>query len=205
MNTRHKTQRAASLVELIAAIVVGGILLSVAVPPRIQGAVVHTEVRNEALRLMADIEYARSEAVRRHEAVNLCPSQTAGDLCTGPDCDCVKGLAQRQWDDGWLIYTASTGDAGFSPDADTLLRVASESPPRITIRANEYFNRWISVDGGSGVLDQSDNGMLAVCLNQESTEMVPGMLIYVNLSGRPTMQEIPPGGECDFPPTGGVN
>ena len=199
MNIRHKTQRGASLVGLVAAIIAGGILLGVAVPG-VQSTPVGTEVRNEALRLMADIQYARSEAVKRHQAVNLCRSKTAGEGCTGPDCDCVNGLAQRQWDDGWLIYTASSGDAGFSPDTDTLLWVASESPPQITIRANEYFNGWISVDGGSGALDEAGNGLLAVCMNQESTDDMPGMLISVSMSGRPAISKIAPGGECDFPP-----
>lgn len=200
MNIRHKTQRAASLVELVAAIIAGGMLLSVTVPG-VQSTLVRTEVRNEALRLMADIQYARSEAVKRHVKVNLCRSKTAGNGCTGADCDCVNGLAQRQWDDGWLIYTAPTGDVSFRPDTDTLLWVGSESPPQITIRANEYFNGRISVDGGSGALEEAGNGLLAVCMNQESTDDMPGMLISVSMSGRPAISKIATGGECNFPPT----
>lgn len=195
----NTSQHGVSLVELLAAIIVAGILLGVAVPG-MQGTLVRSEVRNEAIRLMADIQYARSEAVKRHAAINLCRSKSAGDGCTGADCDCINGLAQRQWDNGWLIYVSSGADTSFVFDTDTLLRTGHASPAQINIRANQTFNRWISVEGGTGALDEAGHGRLAVCMGGESTEDVPGMLISVNLSGRPAISEIPPGGECDFPP-----
>ena len=199
MIIKYRFQTGMSLIELLAAIVVAGILLGIAAPG-IQDTLGRTEVRGEAIRLLADIQYARSEAVKRHAGVNLCRSKTAGDGCTGADCDCVNGLAQRQWDDGWLIYTAPSGEVRFDADADTLLRIAGASPEQITIRANEMFNRWISVDGGTGGLDEIGDGKLAVCMNGESTDAVPGMLVSVSLSGRPNISKIASGGECDFPP-----
>jgi type IV fimbrial biogenesis protein FimT len=199
MISKYRFQNGVTLVEMLAAMVVAGILLGIAIPG-IQSTLVRSEIRNEAIRLMADIQYARSEAVKRHSGVNLCRSKTAGDGCTGPDCDCVNGLAQRQWDDGWLIYTADGSDATFDPDADTLLRIGSASPAQITIRANQWFNRWISVDGGTGSLDEAGNGKLAVCMNGESTADAPGMVISVHLSGRPNISKIPVGGDCDYPP-----
>lgn len=182
-----------TLIELLTGIVVLGILLAVAAPG-FQASVDQNAVVSEANRIITDIQYARSEAIKRSSPVNLCRSADV-TTCTGPDCACHTGTVAKQYDEGWLMYVASGRDTSFNPDQDTLLRLGQPARSTITIRSDTDLNQWLSVSS-TGALDENGFGLLAVCMNGESTVDVPGRLISIPLTGRPSISKIAPGGSC---------
>lgn len=88
-----------TLVELLVAITVAGILLGVGVP---SFAAVLQEVRlaAQAGQLGRALYLARSEAVKRGEFVTLCPRSGAA-LCGGAS----------DWDGGWLVFADPTSNS----------------------------------------------------------------------------------------------
>ena len=71
MNTRHhRAQRGFTIIELMTALVVAGILLAVAIPS-FRELLARNRVEGVAGELSTDLQYARSEAVSRNAQVGL--------------------------------------------------------------------------------------------------------------------------------------
>jgi type IV fimbrial biogenesis protein FimT len=185
--------RGVTLVELLTVVIVLGILL-VAAAPGFQTMVDRNAVVNEANRLVADIQFARSEAVKRGSPVNICRSSDAAS-CTGDDCACHTGTSAREYTKGWLLYAASGRDTSFDADENTLLRLGNPVQSNVEIYSDSNLNQWLSI-GASGSLDESGEGALAVCMNGESTADVPGRLVTISLTGRPLVKRMAPGADC---------
>jgi type IV fimbrial biogenesis protein FimT len=81
-----------TLIELMVAITVGGILLSLAVPA-FSGFLHEDRNIGQVNSLVGSLNYARSEAVKRATpaGVTVCPS-TDGQTCTG-----------TAWSSGWIV------------------------------------------------------------------------------------------------------
>jgi type IV fimbrial biogenesis protein FimT len=185
--------RGVTLIELLAGMVIIGILLTLAAPG-FQTMVARNAVVNEANRLVADIQYARSEAIKRGSPVNICRSSDAAD-CSGADCACHSGTVAREYTKGWLLYVAGGRDTSFDSDDDTLLRLGYPVAGSIEIHSDSNLNQWLSI-GSGGQLDESDAGKLAVCMDGVSTVDVPGRLVTVSLTGRPLVSQLSPGADC---------
>jgi type IV fimbrial biogenesis protein FimT len=96
-----------TLIELMVTIAVAAILVVVAVPNLrtfVQNGRINTQVND----LIADLNYARSEAIKRRTNVSVCQS-TNGTTCTGGN-----------WKDGRLIWADANGNAAL--DAGEVLR-----------------------------------------------------------------------------------
>lgn len=91
---RGAIPRGFTLIELMVAIMVLGILLGVAVPS-FRDAALSSRLTAYANDLVASAQIARSEAIKRNAAVTLCAS--AG----GAACDEGGG-----WEVGWIVLTA---------------------------------------------------------------------------------------------------
>ncbi len=185
--------RGVTLIELLTGMVIVGILLALAAPG-FETMASNSAVVQEANRIVADIQYARSEAIKRAAPVNLCRSADA-QSCVGADCACHTGTNAQQYDEGWLMYVAGSRDTSFDSDQDTLLRLGEEARGAITINSDTDLNQWLSLSP-TGALDENGPGQLAVCVNGESTEDVRGRLITIALTGRPAITVIPAGGDC---------
>ncbi len=193
VNRSGRDEHGLTLVELLTTLVVMGILLIVAAPG-FETAVRRTEVVEEANRLYADIQYARSEAIKRGIPVNLCRSGMAA-TCTEADCACHTDTNDNEWQGGWLLYGSDNRDTSYDPDTGPLLRQAYQAEETLTITSDSNLNQWLSI-GPSGALDETGPGYLAVCVNGISTVDVPGRLVTISLTGRPSITPIPPGGSC---------
>ena len=89
---RAKTQRGFSLVELMAAIAVLGVLSAIAIPS-FNEMIMTTKLRSYANNLVASAHLARSEAIKNNAVVRLCASNN-GTSCTG------------NWQNGWIVIKA---------------------------------------------------------------------------------------------------
>ncbi len=101
---KGKPARGLTLVELMLVLALLGILTAVAVPG-FQGLQQRTQMRTEATRLLAALNLARSEAVRRNLPVSLCPSSYAVSGALG--CD-------GNYRGGWIVFR----NPGREPEVD---------------------------------------------------------------------------------------
>jgi type IV fimbrial biogenesis protein FimT len=93
----HGTQRPAfgfTLVELMMAITVVAILLVIAVPS-FRDAALGSRLSAVANNLLASVQLARSEAIKRNQTVTLCASAN-GTSCAG----------SGDWEQGWIMLDA---------------------------------------------------------------------------------------------------
>lgn len=92
---RGSGARGFTLVELMLAITIFGILLMIAVPS-FRDAALGSRLSAEANNLLASVQLARSEAIKRNEAITLCASSD------GSSCAASGG-----WEQGWVVLDAS--------------------------------------------------------------------------------------------------
>lgn len=105
--------RGFTLVELMVVIAVMSILLALAVPSfgrLIQSSGVSSDVNT----FLADMRYARGEAVRRGSLVLMCPSTNPEDA----NADCGT---DPDWKNGWIIFE-DRDNSGSHAAAEPMLR-----------------------------------------------------------------------------------
>ena len=107
-----RPQSGLSLVEVLVAIVIAGLLLTFALPA-FQSMQARRAVSGAMDILNSDFAYARSEAIKRGNFVTVCSSDN-GSVC----------LASNEWGAGWIIYE---GGASATVPAGSILRV--QGPP----------------------------------------------------------------------------
>jgi len=130
--SRRKPARGLTLVELMLVVALLGIVTVVAVPG-FQSLQQRTHMRAEATRLLAALNLARSEAVRRNVPVSLCPSRYAESGVLS----CYGGYSA-----GWIVF--SNPGRGTEVDASSLVQAYAPMHPQL-----QLSNR-----GGSLVTDE---------------------------------------------------
>ncbi|MCK8517112.1 GspH/FimT family pseudopilin [Methylonatrum kenyense] len=158
-----------SLIELVVALAVLGILASMAVP-RMTQFVDRQRMIGATNSLLNSMHYARSEALKRGHRVTVCPSS--------------DGLSCRDdgdWSAGWLLFADPTA-VGEPSDEDALIAFQDMDVRGITITANTPVRRYVSyVERGTtqrlnGALQM---GSIQVCASAE------GRRVIVSAVGRP--------------------
>lgn len=84
-----------TLIELMITMTVSAILLAIAVPSY-QSVTTNMRMSNEINALSSDLNFARSEAVKRGLNINVCPPLN-GVCNAGPNLD---------WAAGWMVFDA---------------------------------------------------------------------------------------------------
>jgi type IV fimbrial biogenesis protein FimT len=87
-----------TLIEMMVAITIAGILLAVAVPS-FKDLITRNAVENLQTRFAAAVTAARSEAASRNTVITLC-SSINGTSCVGGD-----------WKSGWIVFVDADADA----------------------------------------------------------------------------------------------
>ena len=122
-----------TLIELIVTIAIAAILIGVAVPSFME-LIRDNQTATQSTRFIADLNLARSEAVKRGINVFVCKSS---DQAT-----CTNG---SNWESGWLVIADADRDAGF--DAGPILHVNQGLDTNFTLRpAVGNFSNWIRYD-----------------------------------------------------------
>jgi type IV fimbrial biogenesis protein FimT len=116
-------------------------------------------VSSEINGLLADLQFARSEAVRVGQPVSVCVS-TDGTTCSG--------AAGAGWQTGWIVFSDVNGDGALTSGADQPIRV----------------QKGLS---GSDTLVPSDTNIVYVTFNREgfatsipSTDTANGVTFKLN-------------------------
>ena len=112
-----------TLIELMVVIAIVSILMTLAVPSfrqMIQSNTISSNVNN----FLADMRFARSEAIRRGGGVIMCRSDAPE--AASPVCGSGSGPGTNGWVSGWIIFLDADND---------LTRTASSADPVLRVQA----------------------------------------------------------------------
>lgn len=137
-----------TLIELMTSLVVLVIVLTVGVPSIIN-MVQTNRAAADTNRMLAALNLARSEAVRRQTQVSLCAGVAGNATCSG----------NNDWKFGWRAFTDNAGVAGtFNAPNDQWIKVwgaeQNTARPSFTLTASAPFVRFLqdgSLDGTNAI------------------------------------------------------
>ena len=164
-----------TLIELLVVLVVLALLLTLGLPS-MQQLVHKNRLRAEAGRLLAAINFTRSEAVLRNAPVSICPSSmssTGEPLCAGV------------YADGWIVFSNADRDRVVDMGSDQVLRVFAGLPDGYSL-TNRSGTRLLT-DLISYLPDGSSrkNRTLLIC-SPPGLAVAP-LGIVINIIGRPRL------------------
>lgn len=186
--------RGFTLIELMVGIVVLAILAGLALP-NFRNFSRRSMVTAQANAVLADLQYARSDAITRRVVTMMCAS-TSGSAC----------LSANTFESGWAVYreTAPGATATFSA-ADEVLRV-TQARQGVSVRLMDTASTPAAVTSlgfnqeGSTLGNKAVNFLVCAVPNGasigESTTQVPGAQVMLSASGRPSVRPIAAGGSC---------
>lgn len=122
--------RGFSLVELMITLAVAAILLAAGVPG-FQAVVNGNRLAGAANELMAGLQTARMEAIRRNRRVAVCASANAED---GEDATCAAANIN-----GFITFVDEDADGDFDKGGDILLRNAG-LPTRVEVGGTTFVS-----------------------------------------------------------------
>lgn len=120
------TQRGFTIIELMIAVLVSAVLLTIGVPS-FATLIANNRVTAQANELVGGLNLARSEAIKNGQRVSVC-SSTDGSSCA----------ANTDWATGWLVFNDSDGN-GAVASADDILRAFEAAAGNSTITGSANF------------------------------------------------------------------
>jgi type IV fimbrial biogenesis protein FimT len=114
-----RNSRGFTLVEVLVVVTIAAILTTLAAPSFTR-LIQSTTISSNVNTFMADLRFARSEAIRLGGAVVMCRSDTPE--ATNPTCGSGSGPGGNGWVSGWIIFQ-DLDNNGAKANAEPLLRV----------------------------------------------------------------------------------
>ncbi len=176
--SQAKRQRGFSLIELVMALSIGSILISVAIP-NLKVVVQNNRIQSQIGDFMSDLNLARSEAIKQGRRVTICKS------ANGSSCTTSNG-----WDQGWIVFVENNGN-GLLDDGEIVLRVHSSLSGGNTMSSIGNIDNYISyVANGFSRTNNNviQTGSIALCdSRQDDTE---ARAVRINATGRPLLSNV---------------
>ena len=127
-----------TLVELMIALALGGLMLSLAVPGY-RDWIATYQLTTRAEQLAGSLALARAEAIKRGARVNLCRAADGRH--------CADGAAPAPgWEAGWLVFVDADRDGRNAAD-EPVLRAEGAAAEGIEVRANRPVADYVSFTG----------------------------------------------------------
>lgn len=163
-----------TLLELMAAIAVLGVLLGLAVPSFTE-VIRNNRTAAQANDLIGALHLTRSEASKRGMPISICAADAAQAACAG--------AAQANWANGWIVFTDREGNPGVIDGGDMIL--ITSAPVRADIALTT---------GASGFVRYAPNGASmngAVTFGVEHNDCSDNnrRTIAINTTGRVALQK----------------
>lgn len=163
-----------TLVELMTALVLAGILMTIAIPS-FTSVIRANRLLTQTNDFVTTLNFARSEAVKRGINVIICRSAD-GATCAG----------SGGWEQGWLIFVDN--DNSTTLDAGELLRVFGPLAAGNTLTPNNNFVNRITVQPTGYTTNM---GTFVLCADQtgdkdtnDAEDFAHGRAIVVSMTGR---------------------
>ena len=122
--SQRRSQAGFNLLELLVVVIILGIVFAVGFPS-FQFVTNSGRVSNPANELLATLQLARMEAIRRGQRTVVCRSQNP--LAAAPTCTTTAG----NWG-GWLAYVDTNANSAFD-GTDIRLRTHNVNPPTVVV------------------------------------------------------------------------
>jgi len=169
----RNTVRGFTLIELMFVLAIGAVILTLGVPSFIT-TVKNNRLATETNKLVADINMARSEAIKRGVKVALCQSDdpsAATPVCSN----------STTWTSGWLVFVDLGGTANdYDDGTDALIRVGLAAQGDVGFVGTADTLTYTS----NGLNDAAATVAVAVCDDRGGNI---GRQIQVNSTGRPRL------------------
>jgi len=162
--------RGFSIIELMITVALAGIMAAIAAPAMTK-VFRSNRVQTETAALASDMQFARSEAVKRGQSVSLCASSD-GATCLGANT----------WDKGWIIFFDPAGNGAWDSANDTVLRVRKPFVGGDTLAASPSatsvtFNR-------EGFTSNLGTSLSTFQLHTSDGDSAATRCVVLNISGR---------------------
>ena len=107
--------RGFTLVEMLVVMAISAILIAAAVPS-FQALIASTRASSASGTLLSNLEYARSEAIRRNQNVTVCRTTDANAPEAALACSDVAALGfdGNDWASGWIVFAKAGIGVNFS-------------------------------------------------------------------------------------------
>jgi type IV fimbrial biogenesis protein FimT len=132
---RHTSRSGFTLLELLAAIALLGVVAVIGIP-NLQRLVLDNRISTASAQLAFSLYRARSEAIKRNQTVVACASRD-NLACDTPG----------QWRSGWMLFVDSDGDSTRAAGEALLLH--DSIPPAINVRSSRSTPIAFRFDGRS--------------------------------------------------------
>lgn len=169
--------RGFTLIELLFTLVVAALVLTLAAPS-FQSAVNNSAMTTGTNNLIASLQLARSEALKRRLPVTIC---TTSDFSAAtPSC------ADTDWQQGWMVFADDNGDGQFDT-GETVLhgeRTMRRSV-RVTLPAGQPLQTALTYlpSGFPNLGGLNAAGVMLLCDDRQSDQF--GRVIVISQTGRP--------------------
>jgi len=169
----HRSPRAwgFTIIELMVVIGIVAVMMAIAVPS-FRSISQGNRITSEVNTFVGDLQFARSEAIRRGSTVSICPSSD-GSTC----------LTANTWHSGWIVFYDVNGN-GTVQSGDTVMRrqatwvgtdTMAASPSTLAVT----FNR----DGFANI------ATVTFVLHASPTDAQTTRCVELNTVGRQTVQK----------------
>ncbi|WP_062154664.1 GspH/FimT family pseudopilin [Beggiatoa leptomitoformis] len=167
-----KTQTGFTLIELMVAVTVLGVLIVVAVP-EMRYTIMNNRVTTKTNEFVNTVSYARNSYV------------AYGATCTATSGVCVQIQAlNNDWTQGWKIWTDTNADKTENEASGDIVRTVSYTDGSIIITPSKTLN--LITFSGRGVVNDAPV-TFNVCIKNHKTNDPPGRQLRLDAFGRLTL------------------
>jgi len=169
--------RGFTLIELLVVIAIIAILTSLAAPSFVRQIKSNT-ITSNVNTFMADLRFARSEAIRRGGAVVMCRSDAPE--ANPPVCGTGSGSNSEGWASGWVVYVDLNADGAIS--SNEVLRVQAPNTSIGSITSSPVKNKFPFT--ATGRLTGLTSVPTLTFGNSSSFDTSLQRVVCINISGR---------------------
>ncbi|MDH3588998.1 MAG: GspH/FimT family pseudopilin [Gammaproteobacteria bacterium] len=172
--------RGFTLIELLYALTVLALVLAVGAPS-FQSAVQNSRMSSSVNNMIATLQMARSEAIKRRQPVKLCVNLEDDDSCDAGDSD-----TDVFWHEGWMVFT-DPNDNDMVDTGEQVIRREGKMPKAVRVSTPSGQSLQVSLSylpsgfPDLGGLDAA--GVLVFCDGRASNHY--GRIIAISQTGRP--------------------
>jgi type IV fimbrial biogenesis protein FimT len=159
------------------AVALAAIIITMAAPS-FNTAMKKNKIVAETNELIADINFARSEAVKRSMPVVLCRSASPSNA--SPSC----GGTASNWSSGWLVFADTDGDNSYTAADDILIRIGNPADSTVTIKSNATANQELVYNPDGTTASGGNVAVFAICDDRGKDH---GRQIQISATGRPRL------------------
>ncbi|HJW50833.1 MAG TPA: GspH/FimT family pseudopilin [Burkholderiaceae bacterium] len=182
--------RGFTLVEMLAVITISAILVALALPS-FRSIVRSSQISSTSNDLLASIDLARSEAIRRNVTVSVCRSLNPENVAPVCSSAAANGYAANDWSSGWITFAkaaANINNALVEAGDEIIARrppPAGPTPERLIVESTlpnpqqlAYFSNGLANGGNLGTffIDYRDV--------QVAVRSVQARCLAINFTGR---------------------